>query len=232
MNYFELENLNVLTNKEVIGIDETGVGDYFTPLVACAFYLPNHLVEWAKTIGVKDSKLLSFKQIEFLAKKLSYNLEVKWSVYRLKQSTYNKMSKEYNANELKFFIHNGAFNNLLKKMTLRNHVLLIDKYSTTKSILKYDQNILQLNNWMNFKNVNVDTFLATKAESVHLSAACASIMARYQLNLYMNEQRNKWKFNFLLGTSELVQTQVIEFEKIYGKSALNEVCKTNFKIKS
>ncbi|SYV98030.1 ribonuclease HII, partial [Mycoplasmopsis edwardii] len=33
-------------NENVLGIDETGVGDYFTPVISCAAFLPKEMIEW------------------------------------------------------------------------------------------------------------------------------------------------------------------------------------------
>lgn len=229
MQYFEFSDQINLEKENVIGIDETGVGDYFTPLISCAFYLPNQLKDWALSIGVKDSKKLTDKKVIEIGEKLKANRDVRFSVYRLKQSTYNEMSKNYNAHELKFFTHNGALNNLLKHEENANFTLLIDKYTTTNSILKYDQKILQWNNWANFKNFNFTTYLAHKAESIHLSVACASIMARYELIHFMQSQCRTWNFLFPLGSSKKTQEKVLEFQQRFGIEALNQVCKTSFK---
>ncbi|MCF1355215.1 ribonuclease HIII, partial [Mycoplasma hominis] len=48
---------------ELIGVDETGVGDYFSPVISVACYIPKDNIEKLKQIGVKDSKKLSDKRI-------------------------------------------------------------------------------------------------------------------------------------------------------------------------
>lgn len=38
-----VESLPKNLNKNILGIDETGVGDYFTPLIACGALLPKEM---------------------------------------------------------------------------------------------------------------------------------------------------------------------------------------------
>ncbi|QNM93634.1 ribonuclease HIII [Mycoplasma sp. Pen4] len=219
-----------LDNKKLIGVDETGVGDYFTPLVACAVYLPSELSRFILELGVKDSKKLSDSKIMQIAPKLMSFLP--YSTYVLSQSGYNKLSKDYNANELKFFIHASALSNLYQYQNKSHEAtgIIIDKYSTTNSILKYHQKIFMFNNWAKINELNLPTLLVEKAEDIHLSVACASIIARYKLLEYMQKQNQQWNFEFSLGAGQKVKQQVSEFVEIYGEKALNEVCKTNFKM--
>ncbi|MFV9451335.1 ribonuclease HIII [Mycoplasma sp. 4463] len=229
MKYIDdIKQLNV-DLEQVIGVDETGVGDYWTPLVSCAVYLPNKLKQFVASLGVKDSKKLSDKQILSLAPRLMEFLE--YSVYTLTQAGYNKLSKSYNANELKFFTHASALSTLAKKYKIQATAIIIDKYSTTNSILKYHQKFFIENNWAKLNELQLPTLLVNKAEDIHLSVACASIIGRYHLLQYMEEQSKNWNFNFLLGASKHVVAQIHEFTQTYGESSLNSVLKLNFKIK-
>ncbi|UUD36309.1 ribonuclease HIII [Mycoplasmopsis citelli] len=230
MKYIELSDKEQISGLEIIGIDETGVSDYFTPLISCAFYLPRKLYRWAKSLGVDDSKKLSKNQILSIGRKLKNHPEITYSVYRLKQSSYNKINSKYNANELKFFTHTGALNNLNKKLSFKNKVVLIDKYSTTKSILKYHNTFYIYDNWAGFEEINTDVYLANRAESLSLSVACASIMARYELIYYMEKQSQEWNFKFPLGSGTKTQESVYQFAQTFGEDKLNEVCKTSMKM--
>ncbi|UUM19846.1 MULTISPECIES: ribonuclease HIII [unclassified Mycoplasma] len=230
MKYIELVDKKQIKELEIIGIDETGVSDYFTPLIACAFYLPRKLYAWAKSIGVEDSKKLSKSKIIQIGNELKNNNQLAYSVYRLKQSTYNKLNQKYNTNELKFFTHMGALNNLNKKISFTAKNVLIDKYSTTKSILKYHNTFFVFDNWTNIEEKEIDVYLTTKAESISLSVACASIMARYELINYMEQQNKEWNFSFPLGAGTKTQEYVYKFAQIFGEDKLNQVCKTNMKL--
>ncbi|QDY88085.1 ribonuclease HIII [Mycoplasma anserisalpingitidis] len=228
MKYYDSINNVNLDKDYIIGIDETGVGDYFTPLISCATYVPKENIDKLKKLGVKDSKKISDIQIIKLAPQI-LSL-VKFSVYKLSQNGYNSLTKKYNVNELKFFTHIKATNLLLAKLNIKPDLIIIDKYSTTNSILKYHNEIMINNNWAELEDVDSDVLLITKAEGIHISVAASSIIARYKLLEYMKEQENEWNFAFPLGASEEVKMKVKEFVQIYGEKNLRNVCKLNFKI--
>ena len=53
----------------IIGSDETGKGEWYGPLVVCAVCTSNDDILKLKSIGVKDSKKLSTKEIFSLYEK-------------------------------------------------------------------------------------------------------------------------------------------------------------------
>ncbi|MBN4083579.1 ribonuclease HIII [Mycoplasma sp. CSL10137] len=231
--YNDLSKIN-LEEYNVIGVDETGVGDYFTPIIGCVAYLPNNLKEWAIQLGVQDSKKLSTAKINFIAKELIKKINYK--TYTLTQKGYNSLtSKGFNANEIKYFIHFnaiGKYSNLfLNENKFDNDIFIVDRYSTFDSILRYKEKFNFISDFKKTYELKNQVFFVTKAESVHLSVACASIIARYYLINYMNKQSEEWKFQFPLGASQKVKEAVIDFEQLYGKNSLDLVCKTSFKIK-
>ncbi|MHA0272958.1 ribonuclease HIII [Mycoplasma sp. 48589B] len=230
MKFIDDINLFELDESEVIGVDETGVGDYFTPLVACAVYLPNRLKKFVLDLGVKDSKKISDAKIRTLAPKLMEFLP--YSAYILSQAGFNKLSKNLNNNELKFFTHACALSNLHQyhAASTKANAIVIDKYSTTNSILKYHNKIFS-NNWANIYEYDLPTLLIEKAEDVHLAVACASIIARFKLLEYMDAQEKTWNFHFNLGASKQVKEQVKDFVLTFGEDSLAQVCKLNFKVK-
>ncbi|VEU70042.1 ribonuclease HIII [Mycoplasmopsis glycophila] len=227
MKIFDSLLLFDLNKEEVIGVDETGVGDYFTPLISCAAYVPNDLINWCIEIGVKDSKKLSKNQIMKIAPLLMD--KIKYSIYRLTQEGYNKLLNFYNSNEMKFFSHINVLNSLLTK-TNNPSLIVVDKYSTTNSINKYYSKIVQNQNVFKIKDLDMNVLFLEKAEEIHVSVACASIIARYALYLAMDSQEKEWNFTFPLGASSQVKQKVKEFSQIYGQDNLKKVCKLNFKI--
>ena len=53
-----------------IGVDEAGRGPAVGPLVVCALCIPSLEIEVLKDIGAKDSKSLTRKKRDLLAKKI------------------------------------------------------------------------------------------------------------------------------------------------------------------
>lgn len=228
MRYYDSLHEVDLEQKYIIGVDETGVGDYFTPLISCAALVPIENIERLKKLGVRDSKELSDIQIIKMAPDVLKL--IKTSVYKLSQTGYNSLTKKYNTNELKFFSHIKAINLLINKVDTKPNLIIIDKYSTTNSILKYHNKIMVQDNWAELKNIDCDVLLISKAEKIHISVAAASIIARYKLLEYMKEQEKEWNFIFPLGANHEVKEKVKEFVQIYGEKKLKNVCKLNFKI--
>lgn len=224
-----VESLPKNLNKNILGIDETGVGDYFTPLIACGALLPKEMHQWAVDLGVKDSKLLSENKIKEIAQELKS--KIPHAVYVLSQQGYNTMvNKKFNANEIKFFAHANAILNFDKKYKIANKEILIDKYSTIKAIEKYSNRFLFIESFQEICQIYNEIYLEEKAESKCLSVACASIIARAYLIEYMEKQTNEWNFVFPLGANTSVKQAVLKFKELHGQDSLNKVAKTSFKI--
>lgn len=212
-----------LANKNIIGSDETGVGDYFTPLIVCAVFVPKQNVDYLLECGVKDSKKLSDLQILKI-----YNLikdKIKSSTMVMSQLQYNNLTqKKWNANELKMMMHMKAITTLESKINDIDFVI-IDQFANLNSIQKYREKIVSQGISPDFKS---DVNYFEKGESVHVSVAAASIIARAKLIDVMEKQNAKYNFVFPLGANNIIN-KAKEFVKLYGENALYEVAKISFK---
>ncbi|UVD81926.1 ribonuclease HIII [Mycoplasma iguanae] len=216
--------LNKIDQLKIIGADETGVGDYFTPLVACAVYLKPENYAKVQALNLRDSKTLTETRILELAQQLTEIVVFETTIF--KQQLYNKLEKKYNANEIKMLIHLKNINTLEKKHVV--DFIIIDQFSTEKSINKYYQRIIG-ESQKNFLPLQAKLILETKAENTYLAVAAAAIIARATLLEYMKKQNKKWNINFPLGASSIVDDFGKEFVKIHGKEKLVEVAKISFK---
>ena len=208
----------------IIGSDETGVGDYLTPLVACAAFVPYQNVAKLEALGVTDSKKLSDKQIIEMAEKIKPL--VKYRVKHLTQAGYNKLNSSYNANELKMFLHMGAIN-ALESVINDVDLIIIDQFSTEASIMKYYERLQKSS--FDFKPFEAKLKLVTKGEMEHVSVAAGSILARAFFVELMNKQNTKWNTVFPLGTNSIVEAFTIDFVNKNGKESLTDVAKVSFK---
>lgn len=212
-------------NKNIIGVDETGVGDYFTPLVACAAFVPKNKINELRRLGVDDSKNISNDKIIQIAKKIKPLIIHR--VKHLTQSGYNKLTSiGLNANELKFLLHLSAVNDLEEKINDVD-LIVIDQFSTKESLDKYYKKLLNLSFDLKEFKSNVKTI--EKAESKYIAVAAASILAREFLLTKMDEQNKKWNTVFPLGTNAIVEGFAKKFIKANGKDKLQEVAKISFK---
>ena len=214
----------MINKQNIIGADETGVGDYLTPLVVAAVFVPKHNYELLKKLGVNDSKKISDKKILQIFEQIK--LKIKSSVRSFSQSKYNELNKTYNANELKTLLHLDAINALSSRL---DHVdlIIIDQFANEKNMLKYQEKIFKKND--NLQNFAGPVKYVTKGESYHISVAAASIVARAHFIKLMDQQNKTWKTTFPLGTNKIVEQFAKEFIKKYGVTQLKKVAKISFK---
>lgn len=214
-----------LKDKNIIGADETGVGDYLTPIVAAAVFVDKKDVEKLIQLGVKDSKELSDKKIKEIF--LSIKEYIKFRVNHLTQKGYNNLNKHMNAHEIKMFLHLKSITQLEKIDKVNNDLILLDQFASEDNIKKYYETLMRSK--LKTDELKKELVLAEKAENKHVSVACASIVARYYFLEMMEEQENECDMKFPLGTNENVEKAAIEFCKKFGRKSLYEVAKISFK---
>lgn len=227
-NELKISNLNdisILNNKNIIGSDETGVGDYLSPLVAAAVFVDKKEIDNLINLGIKDSKKLSDNKILELFPKIK-NL-IKYRVNHLTQKGYNNLSKYMNANELKMFLHLKSITALEKIDKVKSNLVLIDGFASVENIKKYYENLMMSK--LKTDEIKTEILVAEKAEDIHIAVAAASIVSRYHFLQMMKEQEETIGMKFPLGTNEEVEKVAIEFCKKYGKKALYEIAKISFK---
>ncbi len=202
------------------GTDESGKGDFFGPLVVCGFILDKKKESEFKNLGVKDSKDLSDKQIETIAKKLyKYNFN-NIEVIILNPEKYNELYLKFRdqnkkLNELLAWMHGRVILNLNRKHNFEGAV--VDKFTGNNTLLSSLKDL---------KNINL--IHRIKAED-DIAVASASIIARYHFLLRINDLSKKFGLEFPKGSSEKVIEIGKKFTKKYGKERLREVAKTHFK---
>ncbi len=201
--------------SEIIGTDESGKGDYFGPLVIAGVYLDNKLTKQLNSLGVTDSKKLSDKQIEVLAKNIKSICQ--YSIVTIGNSKYNELYKKIkNLNKLLAWGHARAIENLLEKVDC--NFALSDQFGDEKLITNA---LLQ-----NGKKITL--FQRTKAEEI-TAVAAASILARNEYVNKLKQLSNKYDIDFPKGASDTVLHVAREFVKKHTLSELNQVAKLHFK---
>ncbi len=101
-----------------MGIDESGKGDFFGPLVACAAYTDPTLADRMAEIGVKDCKLLSDKQVHAIGAKLRGLLGPnRFKLVTFRPESYNKGYARFrNVNSILSWAHARCIENLLETL--------------------------------------------------------------------------------------------------------------------
>lgn len=173
-----------MSDKELyIGSDEVGTGEYFGPIVVVALRFKNIKdKEFAKGIGVKDSKELTNREIYKISDEIKN--KVKYSAKIFTPLDYHNMSKKFNLNHVKFKLHLEAH-----KSVKGDLMRVIDKFTTDKSMMKYS-------NDLNIEYIPSKFILEEKAENKFLEVAAAAIVAKRIWLDWMDKFLTKEGFNF------------------------------------
>ncbi|MCM3611430.1 ribonuclease HIII [Planococcus sp. MERTA32b] len=154
----------------VLGSDETGTGDFFGPITVAACFVPADKVALAHELGVKDSKLLNDDWMRLIAPDLRAAFE--HSVLTLKNEKYNQVqAKGWSQGKIKALLHNQALKHVLRKMDpVKPDAILIDQFAERGIYYNHIKGEKEI--------ISENVLFSTKAEGLHVSVACASIIAR------------------------------------------------------
>ncbi|MGM9899008.1 MAG: ribonuclease HIII [Bacilli bacterium] len=206
-------------NLIAIGSDEVGTGDYFGPIVVCATYTDHEAATKLRHLGVKDSKLLTDKQMIPLA--LEIAAIVPYSIIYLDPYKLNSLSSKYdNLNFIKAYLHNKAINSILKKIgNVKYDAILIDEFTPKEKYLKYIENQ---------SNVVSNITTVVHGEKEHIGIAAASILARAAFLRELKKLSIEYKMELLKGAGHEVDRSAISFVRSYGFKELFKVAKIKF----
>ncbi|MCW1929224.1 ribonuclease HIII [Bhargavaea beijingensis] len=159
-----------LARMSILGSDETGTGDFFGPVTVAACFVPAEKIALAEELGVKDSKMLTDAHM------LKIGPEIKEaftnSVLVLPNEKYNTVqAKGWSQGKIKALLHNQALKHVLRKMDgLKPDHILIDQFAERGIYYRHIASEPEI--------IRENVLFSTKAENLHVSVACASILAR------------------------------------------------------
>ena len=118
------------------GIDESGKGDYFGPLVVCCCYTDEALSREMREMGVKDCKQMSDKSVLSTGAKLRALLgPTGYAVVKLGPAAYNRLyAKIRNINRMLAWAHGTAIEELLEKRRSCPRVV-VDQFAPTEATI-------------------------------------------------------------------------------------------------
>ncbi|WFN36551.1 ribonuclease HIII [Methanomicrobium antiquum] len=205
----------------LIGTDESGKGDYFGPLVAAGMYVDENTAVFLKKIGVKDSKLLTDKEILVIAKKIKEKCHNYYSVIEISPERYNRLYEQFrsenkNLNTLLAWAHAKAIEEVLSKKECRT--VISDKFGNERYILSKLQE----------RGRKVNLIQVTKAER-NIAVAAASILARDRFLEKLEKLSKNAGFTLPKGASDSVIFAGKRILKEKGEKGLLEFAKVHFK---
>lgn len=200
---------------ELIGVDESGKGDYFGPLVVAGVHVTPDITPKLVEIGVKDSKQLSDLLIPDMAAKIR-NL-CAHSIIIMSNKSYNEVYEAMaNLNHILAWAHCKVIESTHKKTHC--DYALSDDFGSPDLIRKT----------LSGKGLPVKIQSRPHAES-NIAVAAASILARDKVIEVFKEFEAQFKRRFPKGASDAVIKVAKELVDEYGEGILPYVAKLHFK---
>ena len=211
--------LNPEANAPHMGVDESGKGDFFGPLVIAAAYVDEAIAKDLKAMNVRDSKsITSDKAALDLAKKIRERLGDRFAVVSIGPAAYNRLYATMNSvNRILAWGHARAIENLLETVPDCPRALS-DQFGPEQQI----QRALQQ------KGRKIKLEQRHKAES-DIAVAAASILARAGFLTALAKLGEQVAVKLPKGASEAVKAAAGEIVKKRGGAALLETAKCHFK---
>ena len=204
-----------LSSLNRIGIDESGKGDYFGPLVIAAVFVTPALEQDLALMQVRDSKKISDGRILELPPDI--RLLCPHSLVAIGPQRYNELyAKIKNLNRLLAWGHARALENLLQQVEC--DLAIADQFGDERLIL----------NALQEKGKQIRLVQRTKAES-DLAVAAASILARAEFLQRLDRLSQELNTTLPKGASPAVELAGRMVVKKYGRDRLGTVAKLHFK---
>ncbi|MGL6173496.1 MAG: ribonuclease HIII [Cellulosilyticaceae bacterium] len=199
----------------LIGVDESGKGDYFGPLVIAGVYADKQTKLLLEALGAMDSKALNDKQIRSLA--IQIRQICKCETVVIGNESYNKIYERVgNLNKLLAWGHARVIENLLGRVECS--CALSDQFGN-ESLIK---------DALMEKGKEITLEQRPRAEQ-NIVVAAASIIARDEFVTKIEQMEMSYNQKFPKGASTATVNAAKVFAKTYGKERMNEVSKLHFK---
>jgi ribonuclease HIII len=213
------EIVNPEATSPHMGIDESGKGDFFGPLVIASAYVDPTLAKAMAQIGVKDCKKLTDKQVFAIGAKLRALLGPnRYKLVSISPETYNRLyTKIRNVNRLLSWAHARAIENLMTSLPNCPRAVA-DQFGAAHLI---ERALMQ-------KGRSIILEQHHKAES-DMAVAAASVLARESFLYALQNLGKTHGVIFLKGASDAVKQTAIDLVRTKGPQILVNVAKCHFR---
>ncbi len=212
---------SIPSGEPYIGIDESGKGDYFGPLVVAAVYLDRDAAQALEGAGVRDSKKLTDTRCAELAQFIKDALPGRYQVVEISPARYNDLygqfkAEKQNLQNLLAWGHSRALESLLDRVEAQYAVS--DKFGNEQLILSK----------LMVKGKQVRLVQEPGAER-YAAVAAASILARNRFLLRLQELGQDVGVTLPKGASQAVIAAAKRVVGAKGPRALKGIAKLHFK---
>lgn len=214
----EADTPSVSDTRPHIGIDESGKGDFFGPMVIAAYHLTPDQVPWLKQAGVRDSKQIkSDVQIGKIAEGLLARTAPHCEVMVLNPETYNPLVKKM-----------GSVNRLLAWAHATVLEKLLDRFpDTPRAVADQFGPEHQITRALKTRGKQIELEQRHKAES-DPAVAAASILARHRFVTELKHLGELANTTLPRGATH-VRPAGEELVRKIGPDILTRVAKTHFR---
>jgi ribonuclease HIII len=201
------------------GVDESGKGDFFGPLVIAGVYVDRGIARKLMDAGVQDSKRIgSDARIRALADEIRKNTLGLFEVVLIGPAKYNELYEKFgNLNKLLAWGHARVIENLLAKKPDCPRSLS-DQFADVRLI---EQSLLR-------HGRKIDIQQRPRAES-DVAVAAASILAREGFINWLDREGKKLGMRLERGVSSGVKAAAESLVQAKGPEALRQVAKVHFR---
>jgi len=204
-----------------IGVDESGKGDFFGPLVVAGVFVNEAAARAMMEHGVKDSKRIgSDARIHEMAQTIRNTPGATVEVLAIGPEAYNRLHAQMrNVNSILGWGHARVIENLLGKVKCGKAIS--DQFGNKRII---EQALME-------RGRAIKLVQRHRAES-DLAVAAASIMARHEFVLRLAALGREREMNLPKGASSVVRAAGVELLRKHGIDALGQVAKLHFRTSS
>lgn len=201
------------------GIDESGKGDYFGPLVVAGVYVDGRIGSALRKLGVCDSKLVgSSARIRSLAEGIRKVPGIRFHLVSIGPERYNQLYPEFkNLNRFLAWGHATVIEGLAAKVP-GCPMALSDQFA----------NPFVLKRALAAKKLSIRLEQRVRAES-DVAVAAASILARERFVNWMDAAGEAAGMKLPLGASGQVVKAARQLVALHGEEMLPKVAKMHFK---
>jgi ribonuclease HIII len=216
-----------LGNEEVLnpemfephfGIDESGKGDFFGPLVIAGAYTDRDSARALMDLGVGDSKKIADGKIKKLAAAIRKMRGVDHEIIMIGPKKYNELYGKFrNLNRFLAWGHATAIECLCEKRPDCTRALS-DQFARPELI----------KNALGELGKGIELQQRTKAES-DIAVAAASVLARDKFVCWIEQASEEYGLTIPKGASDAVREAAGKLVEERGKEVLYDLTKTHFK---
>ena len=201
-----------------IGVDESGKGDFFGPLVIAGAFLNEAAAYNMMEIGVRDSKMIkSDARIAEIAKQIRLTEGCVTDVVAIGPEKYNQLHAQM-----------GNVKNILGWGHARVIEDLLGRVDSPKAISDQFGNKRIIERALMERGRKIELVQRHKAES-DLAVAAASIIARNEFVMRLRRLGKEYGVELPKGASTAVEEAAVQLVTKHGRDALAKVAKMHFR---